>query len=267
MIAKGEIVSDESRVCDQYGHGGDYATARTFRASLECEIEALQGAPGIVGNFMGKKDGSLRNNGYEYVTSVARSREELVMEFKTLHAYLKFIKGDPFSHRTSTHVHVNVSSLKMSHVRNMLLLYSLYEEFFFSMVKPNRRDNIHCVPLTDTYFPKNYGKTLPYIVESWSKYTAFNLKPVQNFGSVEFRHLHGTGNAAEVDTWLHVLENLWKLCQKVEINEKTITDPVQRMEWFDLMFFPSASVMALRNSVPSITRGTLIDVKFSTFNA
>jgi hypothetical protein len=252
-------------VAEIFGTGGHYATQRTFLASLECELEGLRTHPSMVGNFAGKKDGSLRNCGYEYVTVEARSRQVLMEDFTNLHKNLAFIeKEDPFSHRTSTHVHVNVSPLSVDHVKNMLLLYALFEEFFFSMVKPFRRDNIHCVPLTDTYLPKDYGKPLDSLVGKWSKYTAFNIKPIQQFGSIEFRHLHGTGDAEEVNTWLHVLENLWKLCQKVEINQTTIADAAVRAEWFDLLFFPSPSVMSLRGSMANIIRNSLIDVKFST---
>jgi hypothetical protein len=260
------VPQPDRTVHEVFGSGSDgYAAATGFLASLECELEALRNPPSVVGSFAGKKDGSLRNNGYEYVSSYAQSRENLVKSFEHLHKNLTFYdKHDPYSHRTSTHVHVNVCSLKVSHVKNMLLLYALFEEFFFAMVKPYRRDNIHCVLLTDTYLPKDYGKTLPWLVEKWHKYTALNLKPVANFGSVEFRHLHGTGDVVEVDTWLHVLENLWKLCQKVEVDSRAIADPAQRSEWFDLLFFPSASAMALKGVMPNIIKNSLIDVKFST---
>lgn len=254
-----------TRVADVFGTGGHYATKSGFIASLECELEGIRNPTVSVYGFVGKKDGSLRNNGYEYVSDVGRDREALLETFKGLHRSLTFFeKEDPFSHRTSTHVHVNVSPMDIAHVKNMLLLYALFEEFFFSMVKPYRRDNIHCVPLTDTYLPKDYGKPFDTLVGKWSKYTAFNIKPVGQFGSVEFRHLHGTGDAEELNTWLHVLENLWKLCQKVKINQDTIADPGTRTEWFDLLFFPSSSVMSLRGSMPNIIRNSLIDVKFST---
>lgn len=258
------MVTSEKTVSEVYGSGHVYSKASSFLASLECELESLRAAPGCVGNFAGKKDGSLRNHGFEYVTQTARGREELVRDFKFLHQNLTFYeKHDPFSHRTSTHVHVNVSSLKMDHVYNMLLLYHLFEEFFFCMVKPARRDNIHCVLLQDTYLPRDYNKGLDYLLSTWSKYTAFNLKPVTSFGSVEFRHMHGTGDAEEINTWLHVLENLWKLCQKVQVNPETIMSGAHRRDWFDLLFFPSAKVMALQSSMPNIIKNALIDVKFA----
>lgn len=252
-------------ICDQYGVGGSYSRCDEFLASLECELEALRHCPGVVGNFAGKKDGSLRNNGFEYVSIVAKSRRDTVEAFKHLHENITFYdKHDPFSPRTSTHVHINVSSLQVDHVKNMVLLYALFEEFFFSLVKPYRRENIHCVPLTDTYLPSRYNRSLDVLIGGWSKYTAFNLVPAASFGSVEFRHMHGTGNVEEVDRWLHVIENLWKLCQKVSINVETLSDPKYRNEWFDLIFFPAPSAMALKNSMPNIIKNSLIDVKFST---
>lgn len=259
-------IERDMTVAQLFGCGGvTYASAKEFLASLECELEGVRNPNVTTDNFTVKKDGSLRGHGYEFITNAACSREHLMENFRNLHKNLTFFeKEDPFSHRTSTHVHINVASLKLVHVKNMVMLYALFEELFFSMVKPFRRDNIHCVPLTDTYLPKDYGKTLDNLLTVWSKYTALNVKPVASFGSVEFRHMHGTGNTEEMNTWLHVLENLWKLCQKVEITQQTISDPKIREEWFDLLFFPSPSVMALRSSLPNIIKNSLIDVKFST---
>jgi hypothetical protein len=248
-----------------FGTGQEYGNATEFLASLECELEGLKQAPAVIAGFQGKPDHSLRNNGFEYVSIKANPRDVVVKNFRELHNNLAFHeKQDPFHPRTSTHVHVNVSNLTIKDIRKMMLLYALFEEFFFKMVKPNRRDNIHCVPLTETYLPKDYHKSLEWLLGRWHKYTAFNMKPIVNFGSIEFRHLHGTGDAEEVNTWLHVIENLWKLCQRVEVDQATLMDKSQIESWFDLIFFPSEKIMTLRSSMHNIIRNNLIDVKFST---
>jgi hypothetical protein len=252
------------RVTDTWGCGGPYSNATAFLCSMECEIESV--APGSGKGMSAWKaipDHSLRNNGVEYISTVAKPRKDAVQDFEQLHKMLK-LGDNPFSYRTSTHVHVNVSSMRQDHARNMVLLYALFEEFFFAMVRPERRDNIHCVPLTETHLSMYYSKPLSSLFEVWSKYTALNLKRLTDLGTMEFRHMHGTGDKAEIEVWLHVLENLWKVAQRVEINEKTLSDRKEITDWFEMIFFPADRVMACKPTLFDIIRNSLIDVKFST---
>ena len=254
-------------ICSWIGsQGSPYSQMKGFCASLECEMEQVRSVPSSVLLFWKKdNDGSLRNHGIEFISLQGTDRKTLVNEFTKLHKDLVFwTKGDPFHDRTSTHVHVNVQTLERGQVRNMLLLYALFEEFFFAMVKPHRRDNIHCVPLTETYLPNKYLHALPELHAAWHKYTALNLKRLSDLGTVEFRHMHGTNDPKEVDIWLHVLENLWKLCQRITIDEKSLSDKAQIQEWFELIFFPADKIMMLKPSLFDIIRNSLIDVKFST---
>lgn len=252
-------------VHEQFGSGGAYANVKDVCIfGIECEIEAVQNGGGHMSGFKCVQDGSLRNNGWEYITAVPSERADVLFDFRTLHTQLKLKKDlDPFSERTSTHVHMNVSSLDQEHVRQLVLLYALFEEFFFAMVKPNRRDNIHCVPLTETHLPSKYAANLAGLHSNWSKYTAINLLRMADLGTLEFRHLHGTNDEKELGVWLHVLENLWKVSQRIQINAETLSDHKQIEEWFELIFFPSHKVMSLKGSLFPIIRNTLIDVKFS----
>lgn len=253
-----------SNIGSIFNCGGDFAKAKTFICGLECEIESIKGpAKKKISNFLSVPDGSLRNNGIEYTTAVPTSREEVVLDFQALHKALD-LGNEPFSERTSTHVHVNVSNLTEKDARQMVLLYALFEEFFFAMVQPERRDNIHCVPLTETYLPSRYAYGMQAMMAHWHKYTALNLKRMQDLGTMEFRHMHGTNNAEELNQWLHVLENLWKLAQRIDINETTLSKKEEIVSWFEMLFFPAPKVMMLLPSLFNIIRNSLIDVKMST---
>jgi hypothetical protein len=251
-----------STINQVWGSGGSYREAKDFICGIECEVESSKNGGKHFGNFKCIQDGSLRNNGFEYVTLTPTTRDVIVSGFKDLHEWLKF-GPDPFSERTSTHVHINVASLDEAQVKNMLMLYALFEELFFAMVKPARRHNIHCVPLTETHLPMHYHLSLRGLVERWHKYTGVNLGRIHDLGTVEFRHLHGTGDKKELDIWLHVLENLWKLCQRVDVNATTLSNKEMITEWFEAIFFPADKVMMLRPSLFDIIRNSLIDVKFS----
>jgi len=152
-------------------------------------------------------DGSLRNHGVEFITRPV-TFEEAIKLFSTLHDGLK-LGDNPYTVRTSTHVHVNMASMDMDQCKHMLLLYALLEPVFFAAVKPERQFNIHCVPLNYTMLPSNYKSPFQDIVKFWSKYSALNLRPLHTQGTMEFRHLHGTGDIAVYQNWLTLLNELW----------------------------------------------------------
>lgn len=252
-------------VNEMLGGGGAYAAVNVCVFGLECEVERVVNGGKNTPYFRCVQDGSLRHNGFEYTSLIPNERNQVMTAFKSLYEKdLKLSdKEDPFSERTSTHVHMNVSSMEVDHTKQLILLYALFEEFFFSLVKPCRRDNIHCVPLTETHLPAKYSGNLLDMVKSWSKYTALNLGRMHDLGTVEFRHLHGTKDPEELETWLHVLENLWKLSQRVRIDAASLSNQQEIEQWFELIFFPSNKVMMLKPSLFSIIRNSLIDVKMS----
>lgn len=234
-----------------------------FLAGMECEIESLASQTIDTTQWGLTEDGSLRNHGLEFV-SVPLERETLVKAFKNLHANLMFLdKTQAFSPRTSTHVHVNCRSFTTTQLKTMLLLYALFEDFFFSMVKPERRNNIHCVPLTETYLQSQYNKDITHLVSGWHKYTAFNLCPIGSQGTVEFRHMHGTDDAVLMAQWLETIENLWKLSQQMTITVENITNNRYHEEWFHSIFANAPQVLALKPSLHNVIENSLLDVKFA----
>lgn len=241
---------------------------KSFLAGVECEIEGVREVPSPLPGFTVTTDGSLRSkrgpggHGYEFVSSPS-TREHLLARFAYLHTHLKYWPDeDPFSSRTSTHVHINCIPLELVHVRNMVLLYALYEELFFKMVKPERRDNIHCVPLDETTLSRSYSKPLELMQKGWHKYTALNLGRLPDLGTVEFRHMHGTSNVEEMDTWIRTLENLWHLCQEVVIDQKALTNEDTLYRWFSRIF-ADAPILKYQPSLFPIIQNSLLDVKLS----
>lgn len=160
------------------------------------------------------EDHSLRNYGYEYKTVPSTFKRTLEL-FDYVHKNLK-LGPDPFSHRTSIHVHVNVRNLPVNTVRQLVLTYSLLEPLFFNFVGPEREHNIFCVPLSFTTLPSVYKKDIVYMHSNWHKYTAFNILPLGfgknsdvGLGTIEFRHLYGTADRKVFETWLTALKQLY----------------------------------------------------------
>lgn len=192
------------------------ATSREFICGIEYEIESLRRWPDSA-ELMVENDASLRNNGKEFKTFPNPLEKQLEL-FKYLHKEIKTGK-DPFSYRTSIHVHVNVRTLFLAEVRQLVLLYALLEPLFFAFVAPERKGSIFCVPLNHTSIPSLYKNAIQSMWTSWHKYTAFNILPLGNtsqvgIGTVEFRHLQGTDNYQTFKTWITSLKDLYTFIEK-----------------------------------------------------
>ncbi len=159
--------------------------------------------------YQREDDGSLIA-GTEFITFPASLANQIAFH-KVLHGNELF-EGEPFSERTSTHVHVNVSQLSVEQTLSLLQLYALAEPYFFAFVGETRERNIHCVPLWATQmggllFKHNYTYTL--LPQQWHKYTALNIKPMKEIGTIEFRHLYGTEDTTIFANWLALLKSLY----------------------------------------------------------
>ena len=237
-------------------------SAPEFVAGMECEIESVASRHDI-GEYRATTDGSLRNSGIEFISSPL-PKEPLLNAFSHLHQNIEYINPDEaFSQRTSIHVHVNCRSLETTQVKNMLLLYALYEPFFFALCEPQRRDNIHCVALSDTYLPGTYHADINALAHNWHKYTAFNIIPLREHGTVEFRHMQGTGDFELVTQWLNLLDNLWKMCQRVTLDNATLQDRLLLRNWFHILFGHCPQIMAMERDFDEIIENSLIDVKMA----
>lgn len=225
---------------------------------IECEIEAVKdhGKADSIG-WNVTQDGSLRNNGYEYISSPIILDRASDM-FQRLHGSIKLGK-EPFSQRTSIHIHANCANLESNSVRQIVLLYALFEEAFFLMCSPERRDNIHCTPLTETYLPGIYGSSLNNMVSRWHKYTALNLKPLAKYGTLEFRHMQGHNDVELLDEWLNIIGNLISLGKRHQINQESFDE-----KNIQLMFMSIFGRSRLKDAYPlvrSMMANQILDVK------
>lgn len=181
-----------------------------FLCGCEFEIEDIKSISSVVDNcFIIEDDHSLRNKGKEFKTQPSDYENTLEL-FDTLHKGLA-LGPAPFSERTSIHVHVNVRELSIEQLRQLMLVYALFEPMFFDFVGETRQGNIFCVPLSYTYLPSMYKLSPLSLVDSnkWHKYTAFNMLPIRELGTVEFRHMYGTNDREVFNTWLTTLKELY----------------------------------------------------------
>ena len=243
-----------------YGIGSSLEPTKQFIAGTELEIESVNssGNPG----WSKVPDGSLRNEGVEFVSPPLPS-SALIDGFKKIHAtFVPYSEWPKFSERTSIHVHINCLDLSLAQTRQIILWYALFEPVFFAMVASNRKHNIHCVPLDQTHLSGVYKKGLMDMVEKWSKYTALNLCPLSTQGTIEFRHMEGHDNAEKFEWWLKTIENLWHYGQDAPLTRQVLSNPDMVLTAFDVIF-KDAPVKNIRSSVLALCSDSLIDVKMA----
>lgn len=187
-------------------------TSRLY--GVELEIEGCVNDPEsyLVGGITHHNDGSLRNNGAEFVTrpmSVGVLSKTLMDFFEKN----KFTDAN-YSERCSVHVHANVQDFTIENINALSLTYAVVEKVLFSYIGEDRDKNIFCVPWYDTAIVnsvasyKDLGTLAHTCSRKWQKYTAMNLHPMYSQGTVEFRHMGGTHNVNKILNWVGIIDRL-----------------------------------------------------------
>lgn len=174
---------------------------------IEIEVENCPGSP--VEDWHIDSDGSLRNLGMEYKTTYGHRAFHTYKSLIRLHQYLTH-NGCVFSERTSVHVHVDVRDLTKEQLWSMLLVYAAIEPMLFRYAGEKRKHNIFCVPFcsSSTYVKskdKDFGVSINHIMFLATKYTAFNMACIKDFGTVEFRHMQGNSDPNYIFPWVMML--------------------------------------------------------------
>ena len=175
---------------------------------VEVENQAHRRATNAVWQATG--DGSLRNGGIEFIS---RPIPAMYAPGALKNLFGDGLDGDCcFSPRTSVHVHINMQDVPTEKVIDMLLVYGLFEKALFRYVGRARWRNIYCTPITETTLMG--GISARGIRASWEKYTGFNILPLQQKGTVEFRHMHGTVDVKKLCVWIDLITKLKEYVMK-----------------------------------------------------
>lgn len=162
------------------------------------------------------KEGSLRNNGGEWIT-LAGLRVEGALE--ALNSFRSAIDCYPndfhFTERTSIHIHLDSSMFSSVQIGGLLLLYTLVETSLFNFAGPNRRHGVFSVPFRESIL--NYTTNPKSMIERWSKYSALNLKTLNEYGTVEFRIMEGNMNVERIFYWITLLGLLHDAARRMSI--------------------------------------------------
>lgn len=182
---------------------------------VEIELENTRGIR-TLGALIPKEDGSLRNNGMEYI-SYPWPYDWLVHELRLFYTNNK-ISDVNVSERCSVHVHLNCQPLTISQLQMLIRLYQVFERVLFEWIGGDRNKSIFCVPLSETIISQKSLKSDPAsflgTIKRWQKYTAFNLLPLTTQGTVEFRHMSGQGDPEKIIKWLAIIGCMYEYVLK-----------------------------------------------------
>lgn len=185
----------------KYGNTKTFFGATKNPLGIEVEVENYDGQLRRFAPIYWKsvEDGSLRNNGIEFV-SCPLSGHNIDYGLAELDYILKSFEPS-WSVRTSIHVHVNVSSMTVKQYITLIALYAFFEDVLFSFVDSKRKGNPYCYPITSLN-PHDVG------LAEELKYCSLNTGATARYGTIEFRHLEGTSDIQKIRRWVQVCSKL-----------------------------------------------------------
>lgn len=177
------------------------------------------------------KDGSLRE-GIEFVTPQVFGKD-IIQALNVLSYVHSEMKQFPprFSYRCSTHVHMDVRDLDRDRFLSLVIIYLMYERYLFDFWGQNRYKNIYCIPINNCYTLMRPLLTLGKesneaiirdILSSFSegnRYCALNVAALIKYGSIEFRHGHGTFDQEKLLNWINVLQCLKRYALSTDVEQ------------------------------------------------
>jgi len=190
---------------------------------IEIEVEGIRRPVEHDYYWKRKQDGSLRNYGMEYASiPLAAYQIEYALNYFNESMVDKNIMS--FSPRTSTHVHMNARNMTWDEVEVFVLLYAIFERHFFMQVNPAREKSIFCVPIYKTDMMERIYP-INEVSYNWYKYSALNLCTLTGqgdmpaFGTIEFRHMHGTTDPKVITEWVNNIHLLKAAAMKYSKQE------------------------------------------------
>lgn len=253
-------------------HGESPVVLSDWMVGLELEIENWN--PDVTrafGGFTFTDDGSLRPSsdgiGIEAISRPVQAKhvEKLLTAF-----FRKFdIKEGNYTERCSTHVHVNVDVLTYQQLSSICLLYQTVESLLFNFVGGDRENNIFCVPWNQCSLSYKVVSKIENIEEGdeipfrrWQKYSALNLIPVHNQGTIEFRHMVGTCNVEKLMQWINLI--LCMVKYSIEHSLPEIKEDILKMntisnynEWLTRVFDKYAVLLCTDRFEEVLSRGVV----------
>ncbi len=158
-----------------------------------------------------KPDGSLRNNGIEFITSPING--DVVPYCLGVLDYVNKKYKLQYNDLTGNHVHLNAMDMTMKQIAMFAAHNVIFEPALFRF-SGNRNKSIYCVPIRNsendypTLINSSEAKKLYRAVANGNKYIALNYRTLRQYGTFEFRHMEGTADMGRIINWINLILRL-----------------------------------------------------------
>lgn len=191
---------------------------------VEIEVENIESPSKVLDSlkqrevWQVKKDGSLRNHGYEYVLNIPL--HGAMLSYSLENFFQKLPENALFSPRTSLHFHLDVRHWTYEHLYRLAMVYMSFEKLLYVLAGGHRYHNIFCVPLTETVVPSMLSEeNILGDMPLWEKYSGLNLGRIRDLGSVEFRQMEGNRDIKRILNWINVLMHLHQYAERTTMRD------------------------------------------------
>lgn len=182
---------------------------RFVGVEVEAEGVSIIPPPAVRGWRASRHEGSLRNNGIEYVLAGPKRGKPLSMALAALNRELDKVDGIDYTIRTSVHVHLDFREYQPDDVARFVVAYAIVERLLMNYVGVARANNNFCLP---TYDCKDFNRWVLRLLSDGSlpvndthRYLGLNLVALKTFGSVEIRWHGGTHDKNAIRRWINIL--------------------------------------------------------------
>lgn len=200
-------LSPDQTVYEYIGRGAPIN--RGLKLGVEIEVENVQ-YPIDVSGWQMAGDGSLRNNGCEYIF---HGPADLATTYSRIDAFgeaLNKLRSEgkyTYQHslRTSTHVHINVEDMTIGQLRKLFATYLCLEDALFDAFGAERRRSPYSCPLRESPGTVHNMTDQPH---SLDKYGALATNRLADLGTVELRLFRGTCDTNELRRYVDACAGL-----------------------------------------------------------
>ena len=218
-------------------YGGRCRAPKNPALGIEIEVEKAN-AGGALKWWDITGDGSLRDNGLEFITKGGVGFDDTD---KAILEYLDYIskrKGFTHNYRTSIHVHINVAPLTVPQWQRLLMVYLMVEGTFYRMGGEWRRSSPYCIPVSESavMFDRVMSAITYNVTDSNSfmrcinkfndvsnKYCGLGLFRMKDLCTVELRMHEGTNEATRISALMEACKSLYDIATN-DMDIKYATD-------------------------------------------
>ena len=175
--------------------------------------------PEFMSYWEGHYDNSLRNFGVEFVLKKPLGMKDFskaMDQFGELSKKVDFIQD---AVGTSIHVHLNVQSMTLVEIGNLLTLLTLFEDILIGYSGEQRRSNLFALPTrcaeVNNLYIRSMFKDLSKgnlravaLNEDNVKYACINLGKMHKIGSIEIRCFRGSTDKKVILEWVEILNQI-----------------------------------------------------------